>query len=1035
MKLWKIVFAAGLGLSVMACSAPSNSVGDGAGTDTGDGGTGNNGGNNNGGGDTGGTDNTGGSDEKRLVVIANDEDATINTLLAASDARPGDVIQFECGYYELDTGLVFNTTEDITVEGCGMDETVLSFKNSNTSEGILADNVHGITIRKLTVLDTPGDGIKLKGVNHGTLDSVRTMWSSGGGAKSTTPVDASNYQTAMQVECTDPPTIAPDSSQGSLPGADTTSPDYTPSRETGRYGIYPVASRNILVKNSESIGASDAGIYVGQTTLAIIENSRAVYNVMGLEIENVQGGEYRNNIAECNTGGFLIYDLNNLDQYGYGTRMHGNIARNNNTYNFNSGGFVGNVPAGSGVITLSYDRIDMFDNVIENNDTGGVLWASYEVFPEGAGRPDDKQIDWYTEGFNIYNNTFRNNGNNLAQPNFDAIVSSQGGDIASVLAYLVGIKNALSLAAADPVTLAGLLDPTNLANTLTRPWTLAGFRGSHIVWDGLLDTYDSDCPYPTYTDKDGNTVPVPEATYAPGKPEYRNAYGQPDCLYNGYKFDTEAAGAPRILPEWLGCIADNNTFSADSITFSNFHGTEGLEVVIAADPTALDPSKLQSLMASHDMSAFQCAQYEQEFVPVPPVVFEEYVPSGNIQPAPTEERIAELCNADNGQNVNFAAALEVDCPQLAQYNLFIDPQDPRSTPLSNGVPFSLNTKLFSDNAVKYRVAYMPPGEKADYRSEAENGVNAGIHWPLGTILAKTFAFPNEDTSSEDIVETRLLIKRANPNGSVYWTGMAYIWNGSVAMLAKQGGTEEVSWKFHDADSGALLEGSTAAYSVPHANQCTTCHGNDDVETGAAPIGPKARNINRTYKNESPFANGQAVRGAENGNQIAYLCANNLMTNCPATVAQYEAPSPIYNVPGSGAAAAGTDEDIESRARAYLEVNCQHCHNEKGVASNTGVYFDVFRKVDGNFGICKNPTAAGGEGSGGRPYDIVPGDADSSIVPFRIGHLATTPAARMPPIARSVVHQEAVDLIEQWINDVIVADNEKYGGSESCASSN
>lgn len=1017
MKLWKVIFAAGLGLSAMACNAPSSPSSNGSGS----------------GDNTGGNGGSGGSDDKRVVVVPNDENATINALLAAGDARPGDVIQFECGYYELDTGLVFNTTEDVVVEGCGMNETVLSFKNSNTSEGILADNVHGITVRNLTVLDTPGDGIKLKGVNHGTLDSVRTMWSSGGGRYSATPVDASNYQTAMQVECTDPPTVAPDSTLGQLPGADSTSPDYTPSRETGRYGIYPVASRNILVKNSESIGASDAGIYVGQTTLAIIENSRAVYNVMGLEIENVQGGEYRNNIAECNTGGFLIYDLDNLDQYGYGTRMHGNISRKNNTYNFNSGGFVGNVPSGSGVITLSYDRIDMFDNTIEDNNTGGVVWASYEIFPEGAGRPDDKQIDWYTEGFNIYNNTFKNNGNDIAKPNVDQIIESQGGDINSALAYIVGIKNALSVAALDQDFLTGLLDPDNFLNAVTQPWTLAGFRGAHIVWDGLLDTYNADCPYPTYTDKDGNTVPVPEATYAPGKPEYRNSYGQPDCLYNGYKFDTNAAGAPRILPKWLGCIDDSNAFSADSIKFTNFHGTEGLEILIAGDPTALDPAALQNLAATRDMSEFQCEQYATQMTPVPPVVFEEFVPTGNVNPAPTDERIAELCNANNGQNVNFAAALEVDCPQLAQYNLFLDPKDPTSTPNSNGIPFSLNTKLFSDYAVKYRVAYMPPGTKADYRSDADNGVNAGINWPVGTILAKTFSFPNEDTSSIDHVETRLLIKRANPDNSVYWTGMAYIWNGSVSLLAKQGGTADVSWKFHDVDSGVALEGSTAEYSIPHANQCTSCHGNDDVETGAAPIGPKVRNMNRVYKNESPFASGQATRGAENGNQIEYLCTNNLMTNCPATVAQYEAPSPVFNVPGSGVAAADSDADIESRARAYLEVNCQHCHNEKGMASNTGVYFDVFRKVDANFGICKSPTAAGGEGSDGRPYDIVPGDADNSIVTFRIGHGATTPAARMPPIARSVVHQEGVDLIEQWINDVIVTDNAKYGNSERCGS--
>ncbi|WP_337219612.1 hypothetical protein, partial [Vibrio parahaemolyticus] len=78
--------------------------------------------------------------------------------------------------------------------------------------------------------------------------------------------------------------------------------DYTVSTASGRYGIYPVESRNILVEETESIGASDAGIYVGQTNIAKIRKSRAAFNVFGFEIENVQDGEYSENLAECNSG-------------------------------------------------------------------------------------------------------------------------------------------------------------------------------------------------------------------------------------------------------------------------------------------------------------------------------------------------------------------------------------------------------------------------------------------------------------------------------------------------------------------------------------------------------------------------------------------------------------------------------------------------------------------------------------------------------------------------------------------------------------
>ena len=723
------------------------------------------------------------------------------------------------------------------------------------------------------------------------------------------------------------------------------------------------------------------------------------------------------------------------------------------------------IPAGIGLLTLSYDRIDMYDNLIEDNNTAGIIWASYELFPEGMGRPADKQVDWYTEGFNIYNNTFKNNGNNLQVPDMDKIIASGGSDIISTLPYIMGVKNVIGLSLLDglgvdlleecgvvglltnifnptkvidclsgvgvnlPQTLS-LLSPANLQNLLTSPWTLAGFKGAHIAWDGLQDEYrdNEECPYPTYIDKDGNEVPVPETTYLKGKPEYNNSYGQPDCLYNGYKFDSRGE---RKIPQWLGCIDETNRFSTDSSKFVNFHGLEGLELLLEGDPAAFNPAKLAGLSASNGLGDLDCGH--QEFVPIPLVVFEDYEPNGTISAPPKEQRIKELCQADNGNNVNFAAAAEVDCPTLSQLNLFTDVTDPTSAPNSNGMPYSLNSKLFTDYAVKYRIAYMPPNTKADYRSAAENGENSGINWPAGTILAKTFSFPNEETNTEEHIETRLLIKRSNLDGTMYWAGMAYRWNeaGDEAVLAKAGDTVAVSWNFHDTDSGVELEGSTAEYSVPNTNQCATCHSNDDVESGTAPIGPKVRNMNRTYKNESPFNSAQATIGIQNGNQIEYMCTNGLMTNCPDKKADYEAANANYSVAGSGGDTAGSDEDIESRARAYFEINCAHCHNLKGNASNTGLYFDIFRAVDQKMGICKFPTAAGSEGSGGNGHDIVPGKANESIVAYRIGHDANTPAARMPPIARNVVHEEGLALIQSWINDVVVRDEVKYPGSTSC----
>ena len=160
-----------------------------------------------------------------------------------------------------------SNTENVLIRGAGMNETVLSFKNSGSQEGFLATNVRGVTIEDLTVLDSPGDAFKLQGVNHGTLRRVRAFWSSGRNTADEDTVTADNYQEKMMVECTDPARHNP--ANPNPLEMDTTSPDYNVSVASGRYGIYPVNSQNILVEFTESIGASDAGIYVGQTDNAI----------------------------------------------------------------------------------------------------------------------------------------------------------------------------------------------------------------------------------------------------------------------------------------------------------------------------------------------------------------------------------------------------------------------------------------------------------------------------------------------------------------------------------------------------------------------------------------------------------------------------------------------------------------------------------------------------------------------------------------------------------------------------------------------
>lgn len=953
---------------------------------------------------------TQGSQVGRVFFIEPGPDATKDMVEAMVQLKPLDILRFDCGFFDLTEGLQITQTENVTVEGCGKDKTFLSFANSTGQEGFLASNVQQIKVQDLTIGDSPGDAFKMKSVNHGQLINVRAIWSSGRKTEQETLITANNWQQEIQVECSNPVTANPATS---APDLNAGTPGYIVSNLSGRYGIYPVESRNIFVDNTESIGASDAGIYVGQTNIAKIQNSRAAYNVFGFEIENVQDGEYSGNLAECNTGGFLVYDLDGLTRYGKRSRMFNNVSRNNNTYNFATpGSIVANVPRGSGFITLAYDKIDIYDNVFEDNGTAGIILTSYELL----GIPGDRRMDYYTEGVNIFNNTFKNNGNDLPNPDFAAIIETEGGQVSSAFPMLVGLKNA---AGADSY----------------------GYSGAHIVWDGYEDAL-SDCPPPV--DFKGEPVPVDEE----GKPIQGNQYPNPDCVYNAYKFDDQGN---RIVPAWwFSCINPNNGFDADSRSFANFHGTRGLEAVFAVadqDASVLSQdgflniaSGIQEFASDFSLAPHDClARFGADLPRLPDFEFEPYEPSGKIPPAANDELTTELCGAPQKAGEVNEEAFVVNCPDLASYNLFADEQDPTSSPNSQGMPYVLNTKLFSDYSLKHRVIFIPTGKQAAFIADEDIRPNSVIDFPVGTIIAKTFTFLDQRVGTETPYETRLLIKRERNDGVGYWEALEYIWDNSgaqkKAVLTQRGGSAAATWSYTDPDTGKLIEGSTNAYLFPNANQCSICHSNLNVDAGSAPIGPKPRNLNRVFVSESPMATGQSRHPVSGQNQLKFMCDNGLMTNCPSDlsadargVLTQAGHIPKYNVPGDSGFAPNSKEDIESRTRAYLEVNCAHCHNLGGQASNTGFYMDSFRAVDGTFGICKKPTASGSEGRGGRLYDIHPGRAVDSILPYRIGEEAVVAAAKMPPLARSVVHAEAFDLISQWIDTVV--DN-SYANADAC----
>ncbi|MBI3544636.1 MAG: right-handed parallel beta-helix repeat-containing protein, partial [Deltaproteobacteria bacterium] len=356
-------------------------------------------------------------------------------------------------------------------------------------------------------------------------------------------------------------------------------------------------------------------------------------------------------------------------------------------------------------------------------------------------------------------------------------------------------------------------------------------------------------------------------------------------------------------------------------------------------------------------------------VPVAAVELDAPLPVPAHFPPLPPEVVATICNAP-GSQPNWAALLAADCPSLSQYRLFADATDPTRAP-NGGVPYDLTTPLFSDYATKHRFVFVPPQQKAQYVADD------AFDFPVGTVIAKTFGFG----IPERVVETRLLVRR--PDG---WVGLPYLWaeNRRDAALSLGGGATDVSFV------SAVGKPIRTRYAIPSANQCASCHAVSG-ETSLEPIGPKARLLNRDFAYDDGTYN-QLVAWSKLG----------ILAGAPDNPA--EAPRlPAWDKPA--------DAPVAARARAYLEVNCAHCHSATGLARNTGVFLEASVTDRTKLGVCKTPVAAG-IGAGKNLYDVVPGKPKKSIMIYRLG--ATHAKIKMPQIGRSVVHDEGLELVKEWI---------------------
>ena len=313
--------------------------------------------------------------------------------------------------------------------------------------------------------------------------------------------------------------------------------------------------------------------------------------------------------------------------------------------------------------------------------------------------------------------------------------------------------------------------------------------------------------------------------------------------------------------------------------------------------------------------------------------------------------------------------------KLSEYGLFVG-NGSTQEPVPGVIPYDLNSPLFSDYTEKYRFVKLPAGKSAEYQP-AES-----FEFPVGTIIAKTFAYPvdaRDPKLGRRLLETRIL--KREPQG---WTGLPYIWNAeqTEAMLDVAGDLVDVRW----VDNAG--QERTNNYIIPNSNQCKGCHKQGDE---MQPIGPKARNLNRDF-----------VYQAGNENQLTHWTRVGALAGSPDPK---EAPRlAVWNDPTTG--------DLDQRARAWLEINCAHCHNSMGPARNSGLDLMVAQTNPTQFGIYKTPVAAG-RGTGGRDYDIVPGQPDRSILMFRMTSI--DPGIMMPELGKRMVHAEGVDLVREWIS--------------------
>lgn len=335
------------------------------------------------------------------------------------------------------------------------------------------------------------------------------------------------------------------------------------------------------------------------------------------------------------------------------------------------------------------------------------------------------------------------------------------------------------------------------------------------------------------------------------------------------------------------------------------------------------------------------------------------------------------------------------------------------------VTYDLNSALFSDYALKMRAIYVPAGQKINYTTTST------LDFPVGTAIVKTFYYPKAtgsdpayaavglqtaaapqgttiDVSSYKLIETRLLVRQSD--GS--WGGASYVWDADQKDATLTTGGAYIDLELKPA-SGASTK---FTYSVPNLQSCQQCHASATNGAGSMlPIGPKAGNLNKSY----------AYSATVTKNQLQQLSDLNLLSGFTSTT-------------GLATYANWTDttQSLEARAKAYLDVNCAHCHVVGGYAGQSGLLLTHDNignlATPDTWGICKKPLATTALDANGplanMTYDINPKLPANSFLLYRMN--TTMTGQKMPVVGRGVNHTEAVALVRDWITSLSLASCDK-----------